>query len=300
MTRPTATSDPVEAAQQEAKRQNKQVEIEALHTENSTTVATTNGKTLGTYVHSAPIRVKKDGAWAAIDTTLVEEGGVVRPKVSKVEVTLSAGGDTTLARAKTGKGEAAVSAPTALPKPELSGSTATYRSAYGPGIDLVVTVTPTGLRQEIVIPQRPDGKLDLRLPVELPTGVKYGKDASGKPTLPALEGDGKAAPLASALLLDKTAASPDAPPDAGRMSTVAATVEQTGKGSVLRYTPDEAFLADPATTYPVTLLDGRHPVVRRRHARRYLHQQRHLGHRCPQPVHGRAGGGQDQRRGGLA
>ncbi|MEU4537067.1 DNRLRE domain-containing protein [Streptosporangium sp. NPDC023825] len=252
--RPAATPDPVETAQREAKRQNKQVEIGALHTENSTTVANSNGKTLGTYVYSAPIRVKKDGAWAAIDTTLVEEGGAVRPKVSKVEVTLSAGGDTTLARSKTNKGEAAVSAPTALPKPELSGSTATYRSAYGPGIDLVVTVTPTGLRQEVVIPQRPVGKLDLRLPVKLPTGVKYGKDASGKPTLPTVDSDGKATPLTPALLLDKTAASPEAPPDAGRMSTVAATVEQTGKGPVLRYTPDEVFLADPATTYPVTLM----------------------------------------------
>ncbi|MET8333659.1 hypothetical protein [Streptosporangium canum] len=72
-----------------------------------------------------------------------------------MDVTLSAGGNTSLATARTGKGEASISAPGTLPKPELSGSTATYRSAYGPGVDLVVTATPTGLRQQIMIQQRP-------------------------------------------------------------------------------------------------------------------------------------------------
>ncbi|WP_031166939.1 DNRLRE domain-containing protein [Streptosporangium roseum] len=244
----------METAKQEAKRQNKQIEIESLHTENSTTVANPDGKTVGTYVHTAPIRVKKDGAWKAIDTTLVEDNGVIRPKVSKADVTLSAGGNTLLATARTGKGEAAIGAPGTLPKPELSGSTATYRSAYGPGVDLVITATPTGLRQEIVIRQRPAGKLDLRLAVKLPGGVKYGKDASGRPTLPAADAGGKATPLPPALLLDEKAARPDAAPDAGRMSTVPVTVEQTAKGPELRLAPDQGLLTDPEVTYPVRLL----------------------------------------------
>ncbi|MER5418233.1 DNRLRE domain-containing protein [Streptosporangium roseum] len=243
----------METARQEAKRQNKQVEIESLHTENSTTVANPDGKTVGTYVHTAPIRVKKNGAWKAIDTTLVEENGVIRPKVSMADVTLSAGGDTSLATARTGKGEAAIGTPGTLPKPELSGSTATYRSAYGPGVDLLVTATPTGLRQEIVIQQRPSGKLDLRLPVKLPGKIKYGKDSAGRSTLPAVDG-GKATALAPALLLDGTAASPDAAPDAGRMSTVPVTVEQSAKGPELRLAPDQGLLADPEVTYPVRLL----------------------------------------------
>lgn len=33
-------------------------------------------------MHTAPIRVKKNGAWKAIDTTLAEDNGVIRPKVS--------------------------------------------------------------------------------------------------------------------------------------------------------------------------------------------------------------------------
>ncbi|MDP9870219.1 MULTISPECIES: hypothetical protein [Streptosporangium] len=68
----TTTPNPVETAKQEAKRQNKPIEIESLHTENSTTIANPDGKTVGTYVYTAPIRVKRDGAWKAIDTTLVE------------------------------------------------------------------------------------------------------------------------------------------------------------------------------------------------------------------------------------
>ncbi|MFF4413466.1 DNRLRE domain-containing protein [Streptosporangium sp. NPDC001559] len=247
----------MENAKKQAKQQNKQVEIEALYTENTTTVANPDGKTMGTYVYAAPVRVKKDGAWKAVDTTLIEEGGVVRPKVSTLDVTLSAGGDTVLAKARTAKGETTLGVPNALPKPELSGGSATYQSVYGQDVDLVVTVTSTGVRQEIVIRRRPTGKLDLRLPVKLPKDVAYGKDSSGRATLPAVDGDGKegrAAPLTPALLLDATAADQAGPLGDGQVSTVPTAVKQTAKGPELAFAPDMAFLNDPKVTYPVRLL----------------------------------------------
>lgn len=256
VSRPAATPDPVKAAQQEAKRQNKQVEIETLHTENSTTVATGDGKTLGTYVYSQPVRVKRDGVWKKVDTTLVAENGVVRPRVAKLDISLSDGGDTalltargeTLGAEKDKAGEVKISAPSELPAPKLSGNRAVYESAYGRGVDLVVTVTPTGFHQEIVIRERPAKQLKLPISVDLPAGMEYGKTSAGKAAV--LAGDRPVADLASVRMLDATAAEA---PGSGRMGAATTTVQDKSSGPVVVLSPDEGFLADPQVTYPVTL-----------------------------------------------
>jgi hypothetical protein len=182
-TRRDTVSDPVSAAKQQAKKQNKRVEIASLRGETSTTYANPDGKTLHSEVHSGPIRVRKDGVWQPIDTTLVEKDGLIRPKAIKGDLSFSAGGGTTLAKVKNAKGEAKILAPAKLPKPVLEHNTATYPSAYGKGVDLVISATPTGFRQDIVIRQRPTGKLKLKVPVGLPKGMTYGKDTAGKPAL---------------------------------------------------------------------------------------------------------------------
>ncbi|MFI6458550.1 LamG-like jellyroll fold domain-containing protein [Streptosporangium amethystogenes] len=241
----------MDATKKEAKRQNKRIEIESYRAENSTTFANPDGKTLYTELHSTPIRVQKNGTWQQIDTTLVEENGVIKPKAVKSDLTLSVGGNTALVTANSDKGKAVISAPGKLPKPQLSGSTATYPSAYGQGIDLVVTATPTGFRHDIVIRQRPTTKkLTLRIPTTLPKGLKFGKTADGKPAL--LTGTGKdvnalpAAPMIDAAAMNN--------PDAGHIADAPATVEQTSSGDTVVLTPDSTFLADPAVTYPVTLV----------------------------------------------
>lgn len=73
-----------------------------------------------------------------------------------------------------------LAAPGKLPVPELSGHTATYRSAYGRNIDLVVTVTPTGYQHQIVIRERPGKSLKLPVPIDPPSGMSLGKSSSGK------------------------------------------------------------------------------------------------------------------------
>ncbi|WP_030450432.1 Ig-like domain-containing protein [Herbidospora cretacea] len=70
-----------------------------------------------------------------------------------------------------------------LPTPKPSGNTATYASVYGRKTDLVVTTTPTGFRQKIVIRERPKGPVTFEVPVELPKGRSFGTSASGQPTL---------------------------------------------------------------------------------------------------------------------
>ncbi|MFF4416174.1 DNRLRE domain-containing protein [Streptosporangium sp. NPDC001559] len=242
----------METAQREAKKQNKRVEIPSYQTETSTTFANPDGKTLYTELYSTPIRVQKNGTWQPVDTTLVEEDGVIRPKAIKGEFTLSAGGDTTLLRTEGDKGQAAISAAVKLPKPQLAGDTATYPSAYGPGIDLVITATPTGLQQKLVIRQRPAAKkkLSLRIPVDLPKGMRYGKDSSGKPALLTDKADKKLAPITAAPMLDATAAQQ---PETGHVGAATTATEQNGDDSALLLTPDASFLADPAVAYPVTI-----------------------------------------------
>lgn len=51
----SAAIDPVQAAKQEAKKQNKRIEILTARTETSTTFANPDGRTLHTELHSTPI-----------------------------------------------------------------------------------------------------------------------------------------------------------------------------------------------------------------------------------------------------
>ncbi|MEU7986013.1 hypothetical protein AB0B56_14205 [Streptosporangium canum] len=173
----------VEAAKKKAHTTGKRVEIPSQQTESTTVFANPDGKTLRMELHAQPIRIKKakgDG-FTPIDTTLIEDNGVIKPKAIKGELTLSAGQGPVLLKRKTAQGTAEIAAPDKLPKPKLTGSTATYPSAYGEGVDLVVTATATGFRQKIVIREQPSGPVTFRLPIDLPKGVSYGKSESGQP-----------------------------------------------------------------------------------------------------------------------
>ncbi|WP_283134725.1 Ig-like domain-containing protein [Rhizohabitans arisaemae] len=247
----------VATAKTEAKRAGREVEIPSLHTENMTTVAMPNGKTVKTYVSLTPVRTKRNGQWQAIDTTLVLEDGIVRPKVTKLDLALSNGGDgpllkatgESLGTAKDGKpGEIVVAAPAKLPAPQLSGSTATYHSAYGRNIDLVVTVTPDGYQQQIVIRERPDRRVTLPVHIDPPTGMKVAKAKDGKPA--AMAGEKEVADLSVLPVLD---AKELERPGTGKSGLAKTAITGSGDKTVLVLTPDSAFLADPAVTYPVTV-----------------------------------------------
>ncbi|MEV4176039.1 Ig-like domain-containing protein [Nonomuraea sp. NPDC049709] len=217
-----------------------------MHTENMTTVANPDGKTVGTYVHPAPIRFKgANGNWQAIDTTLVRHGNVIKPRALKDEVRLAGGGESGLLRVRTAKGQAQVAVDAELPAPALSGNKATYANAYGEGIDLVMEVTSTGIRQKIVIKQRPSSELVLRLSIDGNAGLKY--HAKSNNTAEVLLDGEKVADITPALLLDATATTSVT---SGNISSVETKLE----GADLVYRPDGKFLADPGTTYPVTLL----------------------------------------------
>ncbi|MBB5077508.1 DNRLRE domain-containing protein [Nonomuraea endophytica] len=239
------SENPTATAFAQARKTDQRVEIEALRSETSTYFANPNGKTVQAEVSSTPIRAKKDGIWQPIDTTLVEQGGVVRPKVGLGDLTLSAGGDSTAASYTDTAGRTAIAAPATLAEPVLKDNTATYRDAYGPGADLVVTVTPSGFRHDVVIRQRPAKGLELRTPLRLPKGLKLGTGSDRTPGL--LDAKGKeVADLAAAPMMDAAAL---AAPDQGAIGQAEAKIA----GDSVVHTASAAFLNDPATVYPVTV-----------------------------------------------
>lgn len=244
----------MEAAKEKAAKTGKRVEIPSQQTETTTVFANPDGKTLRMEQHAQPIRVKKakGNGFTPIDTTLIEENGVIKPKAVRGELTLSVGDDTALLKSKSAQGTAEIAASGKLPKPKLTGNAATYQSAYGEDVDLVVTATATGFRQQIIIRERPTGPLTFRLPVDLPGGMSYGTNAAGQPTLLAEDGKKKIADIRPAPLLDAVAADGNGPIDAGKVGKAAVRVEQDSSTLVL--TPDMTFLADPAVSYPVTLM----------------------------------------------
>jgi hypothetical protein len=140
--RPVETPDAAALATAEAT--GRAVTVAADETDESTIQANPNGSF--TYTATVqPTRVKKNGTWVAIDTTLQRnEDGTLTPIASPSGVAFSAGGRTPLATL-TGPGgqKLAVSWPGSLPSPTVSGATATYRNVL-PGVNLELTDTQYG------------------------------------------------------------------------------------------------------------------------------------------------------------
>ncbi|MBB5777626.1 DNRLRE domain-containing protein [Nonomuraea jabiensis] len=251
-TPPSAPTTPTAKALAQAKKDNRRVEIESMRSESATFYANPDGKTVRMELSTQPNRVKNaDGkGFTPIDTTLVEADGAIKPKAAHGDLVLSAGGDNTLLKSRATDATAKISTPSALPEPRLKGNTATYPNAYGKGRDLVVTASPTGFRQQITIAERPTGPVSFRVPVDLPAGLSFKTNAAGRPTI--VGKDGKTlTEVRPTLLQDAKAADAGAPLDAGKIGKAAVTLAEDGK--TLVFTPDTAFLADPATTYPVIM-----------------------------------------------
>ncbi|TKK90352.1 DNRLRE domain-containing protein [Herbidospora galbida] len=202
--------------------------------------------TFTTEYSSGPVRVKQtDGNWAAIDTTLVEVGGVLKPKVSAATVELSAGGQGTLARLEGMSGERfALQWPSTLPKPQVNGNVATYVDAAGPGADLVVTALSSGFRHDVVLRKPPAQAMEYRLPV-VAEGMTLTASAQG--ALALKDGNGRTTASAPAPVMW------DSSGKRGRTGKISTQVVNDSGKQVLVLRPDPAFLDDKATVYPVTV-----------------------------------------------
>ncbi|RZU25081.1 VCBS repeat-containing protein [Streptomyces sp. BK239] len=144
-----AAADAEESALQQAAQSGKPVEVVSARTETSETHALPNGN-LRTTQHSLPVRVKREGVWTAVDTTLTEAAGRISPKAAPGRVTFSAGGDTKLVTFADQGGELALTWPKPLPEPVLDGARATYPEVL-PGVDLAVKASVDGFSQALIV-----------------------------------------------------------------------------------------------------------------------------------------------------
>lgn len=270
---PDSAPDEVTAAVY-AREGNKPVEVTSETTETSQTTANPDGSwTMTQYVH--PVRVKQAGAWTPVDTALAHQAdGSIGPKAVAVDVKLNPGGAgsaaTPIVQAGQDGKEVGLKWTSDLPAPALDGDTATYREVL-PGVDLTVKTVPEGFTENLVI-KTPEAAKNPKLR-EIPFGLH-----TRNTTVSVAEGEGRGTPAQATptdgLEVKDTSGGVVFSGDASRMwdssGTGTLAEQQVGEGGGRReavmdvaltqdkvtITPDQAFLADPATRYPVSLDPG--------------------------------------------
>ncbi|MFD8614645.1 LamG-like jellyroll fold domain-containing protein [Streptomyces sp. NPDC059631] len=270
---------PEAVASQEAAASGSPVEVSAETTPTQLVTAQPDGSFTVDF-DPAPVRTKKASGWVPVDTDLerTSSGGVV-PKAAAADVVFSGGGSRAPLASVTKDGKTyRVDSPWALPAPTLSGSAATYADVM-PGTDLVVRATPDGFSENLVVKSRDAAhSTDLsrvRFPVSVDgvsardtrAGGAAFVDTQGRPvftTGTALMYDSAATPAAthdSPAVTPRSAAGVQARtgavmggategPVAGAHTTA---MDVTVSDDELTLKPDQSFLDDPDTVYPVVL-----------------------------------------------
>ncbi|MFB9394162.1 LamG domain-containing protein [Streptomyces coeruleoprunus] len=277
---------PAKTAEQRASEQavssGQRVEVTALTNESSQVFANSDG-TFTLETSPVPERVRKNGSWVPIDTSLVQRAdGRLAPRAGQ-DVVLSGGGssDPLVKITRDGKSYE-LATPWTLPAPKVSGSLAVYESVR-PDVDLVVQMRPDGFTQNLVVHTRQaaaDPALQsIKFPVKV-SGLSVKTADNGSVSL--LDAGGRTVFSSSAALMWD---SPDAlssttmtsalstssttrsasftsaeqadtdpadavVPDPGSKTAIADVAVVDGS---LALTPDRTFLEDSDTTYPVVI-----------------------------------------------
>lgn len=197
---------------------------------------------------SLPLRVRRGGAWVAVDVSLKRAAdGKVAPSATSVPVEFSGGGSNFLARVQTPTGEwVTESWPYGdLPVPKLSGATATYSEVL-PGVDLKLTASVTGMSEVFVVKNARDADdprvADLTLSV---SGAAVSK-TSDKQTV-AMTAGGSILKSSTPVWWDSSR--PDADASGPAQGDFAAPLEHTVEGKNLLL--DTRSMMDGDLTYPV-------------------------------------------------
>jgi len=251
-----------------------------LATADSTATETTTANPDGTFTadeSAAPVQELVNGTWTPLSASLVQNSdGSYSPAVSDQQLTLSGGGGTTIATMTADNRTLALSWPTALPAPSVSGPTATYPNVL-PGVDLQVTAdTDGGFSDDLIVHNAAAAAnpalASLALPYSTAGGLVLSGDGSGGLTAAAAAGDpplisfgapqiwDSAPPPAGETLITSTdgvtvdagtgdpAYSTTGSPGTG---AAVATVPVTVSGTTITLAPPASILTGPATVYPV-------------------------------------------------
>ncbi|MCX4800978.1 ricin-type beta-trefoil lectin domain protein [Streptomyces sp. NBC_01214] len=269
----------------------------AATTETDAVVANPNGS-LSLTRSVAPLRTQRDGTWVDLDATLVKAAdGMLRPKATTNGLTLSGGGTVPLATLEQDGKQLVLSWPEPLPTPVLEGESALYREVV-PGTDLKVTADKAGGISQILVVKSAEAAKHPKL-AKLTTGLKgegVTVSADGQGNLKAADASGRTVFRAPApTMWDSTA--PVRAPLSKPSSSTAFSQAAKGRGSAptgadeeparpvsgtdgpgdfakvaplradlgkdsLALAPDQAFLTDPATAYPVYIDPAWQPTSR--------------------------------------
>jgi RHS repeat-associated protein len=245
---PDVTSRPDKvSARLTAKLEGHRVQITDFDATASTTYANPDGS-FTTEVSSVPIRTHRATGLVPIDTHLVAAGSSWQPAAADGDVSISGGGSGDIASATSGSARVGIGFGASLPKPGISGDTATYTNVI-PGVNVVARATEGGFDLEFVLTSRPSAPLSLKLPLDL-HGVRVTQDSGG--ILHYLDAKGQDVFTTSAPVMSGAAVDPQADMPT-RSEAVATKLVTASSGAVLEVTPDQTFLADPTVTYPVTI-----------------------------------------------
>jgi RHS repeat-associated protein len=224
--------------------------VEDLSQRTSTTQVFANADGTWTTEQSAgPVRVQDPGTgeWGSIDTTLVESSDGWRPKAVAGAIAFSDGGEGPLVAMDDVDGRRLTwSWPTELPTPTVAGSVLTYHDVV-PNGDLVVDALATGFSHSVVLREAPSEPLSL--PMVLDTdGAQLAVEQDGSISISegGLGGDGLVSAPSPTMW--------DSPGSAleGAGSEVPVEVTLAGRDRVV-LRPDQEYLTDPDTAYPVTI-----------------------------------------------
>ncbi|MBV1854120.1 FG-GAP-like repeat-containing protein [Catellatospora tritici] len=180
---PARPTDAMAVAATKARSTGRAVEVTALTTQTSRTLADPDGTTT-LELNAQPARVLRDGAWVGLDASLVRNAdGTWSPKATVSNLTLSGGGSAPFAKMTNEDSSLAMSWPGTLPEPTVSGATATYHDVLT-GVDLAVTANVGGgFSHVLVVHDAAAGARvsSLRLPITA-DGVTVSADTAGNIT----------------------------------------------------------------------------------------------------------------------
>ncbi|MGW2725233.1 FG-GAP-like repeat-containing protein [Streptomyces sp. NPDC001492] len=162
------------------------VPVDEATTAESTLTAQPDG-TFVQRISAQPERLKRDGAWVPLDSTLRRNSdGRYSPAASSSGLALSDGGTGPLAALDNNGKQLSLSWPTALPTPKVNDSSALYPDVL-PGVDLKVTADEQGGFSEVLIVKTAQAAADPRLAtltLETDThGLNLAADAGGNLTV---------------------------------------------------------------------------------------------------------------------
>lgn len=229
------------------------VEVPSLLTENTKVIANPDG-TFTAEVHAGPARFRDTaGAWREVDLDLERRpDGTVAPKAHPRGLVLSGeagAGDHDVAQLATGSLSLALGWTGVLPQPELNGTEATYREVR-PGVDLVIDATRTGFEQFLVVKNRAAASQvrEVTMPWRT-TGITPTARSGGGLTLTDDSG-AYVGHVPPAVMWDDTVSEVSGEP----LHEVTIPMRApAGPRSTIAISPDDAFLQDSDTVYPVTI-----------------------------------------------